>query len=81
MRRAYLVMNFFADEDEHFILIVSKIALDTLDPDVMIGDDDGVYAGFDGCICNVGVRAGAVGIGGVHMEVDGVFVHDVFQRY
>ena len=44
------VMDLFAHDHEHFAGLVFKISFNTLDMDVMIGDEQHVYACFNGLI-------------------------------
>ena len=77
LRVAVAVMHLLADQQQHAAAIRLVHILQPVDPDVVVGDDDGIDTGPQGGLGDLAVRAVPVRIGGVHVEVDDVFVHGI----
>ena len=75
LRVAVLVVQLLPDQHQHPSVQFLVIALETLHQDVVIGDDDGIQSGLNGSAHDVLVRATAVRVAGVHVQIDDDFVH------
>ena len=64
------IVNFFTDKQQY----VPIIAFDAVDPNVMIGDNDDINAGFGSGLGDLGVIPGTIRIGGVYVRVGDDFV-------
>jgi hypothetical protein len=69
-------MNLLTSQNENSFFTISLVFVRPLYQDVVVGDEEYIYAGFKGGTPQVRVSAGTVGVGGVHMQVDGQFVHE-----
>ena len=71
LRLTGLVVDFFAHQHQHPPAIAFMIALQPIDPDVVIGDADAIEPGIQGRLGDRGVIPLPVGVGGVHVKVTG----------
>lgn len=67
LRLKILVVNFLANQDYQFPACSPQIPLDSIYPDVMVGDDNAIQPGINGCIGNLRMRASAIGKPGMHV--------------
>jgi hypothetical protein len=75
LRVARLVVDFLSNEHEHALVPVAVAALEVFDQHVVIGDDDRVQTGSDGCRGNIRVQAGPIRVACVHVQVNSNFLH------
>jgi hypothetical protein len=68
-------VNLFTYQQQHLFLPILVVIRRAVDQDVMIGDDHGVDAGFQGSLGDLAVRSTPIRVGGVHVKIDDEFVH------
>ncbi len=63
-------MNFFSNQEKDPLPSLANIPIKSLNPGIMVSNQDDVQAGFDGSVSKVSMSSGAIGIDGVHMKVN-----------
>jgi hypothetical protein len=75
LRAAILIMDFLTGEDERTFLSNTMVSINPLHQGVVVCNQEHIHASLDSCTPQICVGAGPIGVGGVHVQVDGQFVH------
>jgi hypothetical protein len=76
LRLAGIIVDFLTNQYQGLPVALLDVSFYTTDINIVVGDNNGIDPGLDGCPGDVCVAAVPIGIGGVHVKVNDDFFHN-----